>query len=45
MPGKNQDVVLEKDGDQLDWSCDQWTSATNIHRKEEYSRKNEKKEG
>jgi len=37
--------VLEKDGEQSDWSRDQRTSATDSQGKEEYPRKNKKKEG
>ena len=35
--------MLEKDGDQLDWSCDKQTSATDSQGKEEYPRKKKRK--
>jgi hypothetical protein len=28
MPGKFWNVVLDKDGDQLNWSCEKWKSIT-----------------
>jgi phage FluMu protein Com len=36
MPGKFQKAVLEKDGDQLDWSCEKCGSITQSQGEEEY---------
>jgi len=37
-------VVLEKDGDQLDQSCEKWGSITNSQGREKYPANSKKKE-
>jgi hypothetical protein len=36
IPGKFWNLVLEKDGNQLDWSCEKWRSVTKSQGLEEY---------
>jgi hypothetical protein len=36
IPGKFWNVVLEKDGDQLDWSCKKWRSIIHSQGEGEY---------
>ena len=45
IPGKFLNVVLEKNGDQLDRSCEEWRSITQSQGGEEYPAYSEKKEG
>jgi hypothetical protein len=45
IPLKFWNVMLEKDGDQLDQSCEKWRSITRSQGKEEYRTHNKKKEG
>jgi hypothetical protein len=45
IPGNFWNVVLKKDGDQLDRSCEKWGSITQSQGGEEYCVYNTKKEG